>query len=99
MQRENLIALDEFCASHGIGISFIGSLQENGLIEVTRIKESSFIEADQLQKLETIVRFYYELDINIAGIESITHLLNRITSMHEEMTVLRNRLRLYESFE
>ncbi len=99
MQRENLIALDEFCANHGIEISFISSLQETGLIEVTQIKETAFIEADQLQQLEKIVRFYYELDINIAGIESITYLLNRISIMHDEMTALRNRLRLYESFE
>ena len=99
MQRENLIALDEFCANHGIEISFISSLQETGLIEVTQIKETAFIEADQLQQLEKIVRFYYELDINIAGIESITYLLNRISIMQDEMTALINRLRLYESFE
>ena len=97
MQTEYLIALDEFCASHGIEISFISSLQQTGLIEVTTIKETEFIDADQLQELEKFIRLYYDLDINLEGIESITHLLRRINSMRDEIIALRNRLRLYEN--
>ncbi len=72
MQTENLIALEEFCASHNIEISFISSLQQTGLIEITRIMETGFIDSGQLKKLEKIVNFYYELDINLEGIETIT---------------------------
>jgi len=96
MQKENLIAIDVFCANHNIEISFISSLQETGLIEITTIKETKFIDLDQLKNLEKIVRFYYDLDINLEGIETITHLLLRINSMQEEIIALRNRLRLYE---
>jgi hypothetical protein len=96
MQKENLIAIDVFCANHNIEISFISSLQETGLIEITTIKETKFIDIDQLKNLEKIVRFYYDLDINLEGIETITHLLLRINSMQEEIIALRNRLRLYE---
>jgi hypothetical protein len=97
METEYLIALDEFCASHNIEISFISSLQQSGLIEITTIKESDFIEADQLQQLEKFVRLYYELDINLEGIETINYLLNRINSLQDEITALRNRLRIYET--
>jgi hypothetical protein len=97
MQSGDLIALSEFCASHKINISFISSLQKSGLIEVVTVKESGFIDADQLQQLEKLVLFYYELDINLEGIETITHLLHRIKSLHDENTILRNRLLLYES--
>lgn len=69
------------------------------MIEVITIKENLFIDEDQLRQLEKIVRFYYELDINLEGIETITHLLQRIKSLHDENTSLRNRLRLYESDE
>jgi hypothetical protein len=96
MQKENLIAIDVFCANHNIEISFISSLQKTGLIEITTIKETKFIDLDQLKNLEKIVRFYYDLDINLEGIETITHLLLRINSMQEEIIALRNRLRLYE---
>ena len=99
MQTEYLIAVDEFCANHNIEISFISSLQQTGLIEITTIKETGFIDADQLQQLEKIIRFYYELDINLEGIETINHLLQRINSLQDEIIALRNRLRLYETDE
>lgn len=99
MHAGYLIAVDEFCANHNIEGSFITTLQQTGLIEITTIKETGFIDADQLQHLEKIVRFYYELDINLEGIETITHLLQRINSLQGEIIELRNRLRLYETRE
>lgn len=99
MQKEYLIAVEELCANHNIDISFISSLQENGLIEITTIKETGFIDAGQLRQLEKFIRFYYELDINLAGIDTITHLLHRINALRQENIALTNRLRLYESQE
>jgi len=96
MQTEYLIAVDKFCANHNIEISFISSLQQTGLIEITTIKETGFIDAGQLQQLEKFIRLYYELDINLEGIETITHLLKRVNSLQDEIIALRNRLRLYE---
>jgi len=96
MQTEYLIAVDKFCANHNIEISFISSLQQTGLIEITTIKETGFIDAGQLQQLEKFILLYYELDINIEGIETITHLLHRVNSLQDEIIALRNRLRLYE---
>ena len=99
MQTEYLIAIDEFCAIHNVDVSFISSLKQTGLIGITTIKKTGFIDADQLDRLEKFVRFYYELDINLEGIETITHLLQRISAMQEENIALRNRLRLYETNE
>jgi hypothetical protein len=96
MKTESLIAINEFCIHHNIEISFISSLQKSGLIELTTIEESLFIDADQLKQLERIVHFYYELDINLEGIETINHLLQRINSLQDEITILKNRLQLYE---
>jgi len=96
MQTENLIAVDVFCAHHNIEVSFISSLQENGLIEITTLEETGFIGTGQIQQLERFIRFFYDLDINIEGIEAITHMINRITAMQDEIVGLRNRLRFYE---
>jgi len=96
MQSEYLIAIDEFCAKHDIEVSFISSLQQTGLIEITTVEEVGFIPVDQIQQLEKFMRFYYELDINLEGIETISHLLKRVTDLQEEITNLRNRLGLYE---
>ena len=97
MNKRHMIPANEFCASHNIEISFINSLQEEGLIEITTIKETEYIHESQLHELEKIVRFYYELDINLEGIETVIHLLQRINEMQDEIMFLKNRLGLYES--
>jgi hypothetical protein len=96
MEIESLIALDEFCAKHEIEISFVDSLQQNGLIEITMIENAWFIDSKQLLQLEKFVRFYYELDINLEGIETISHLLERVNALQDELTMLKNRLGIYE---
>jgi len=96
---ENLIPADEFCSTHNIEVSFIRSLKETGLIEITTIEETVYIHTSQLQELERIVHLYFELDINLEGIETIIHLLKRINYMQDEILTLQNRLRLYESGE
>jgi hypothetical protein len=99
MKTENLIAIDVFCNNHNIEVSFISSLHENGLIELLTINEAKFIDFKQLKQIEKIIRFYYELDINLEGIETISHLLERINAMHDEIILLSNRLKLYETNE
>ncbi len=99
MQAENLIAVNEFCINHNIDISFINSLQQSGLVEITNIKETWFIDVDQLQQLEKFICLHYELDINLEGIETICHLLQRINYMQDEIISLRNRLQFYETNE
>lgn len=96
MRTRKLIAINEFCINHNVEISFVSSLQQTGLIEITTIKETEFVDTDQLRQLEKIIHFFYELDINLEGIETITHLLEKINSMQNEIIALRNRLRLYE---
>ena len=96
MQTEYLIAIDEFCVKHDIEVSFINSLQETGLIEITTIDEAGFIQMDQIRQLEKFIRFYYELDINIDVIETISHLLQRVNELQDEIVALRNRVGLYE---
>ncbi|MDD4748214.1 MAG: chaperone modulator CbpM [Salinivirgaceae bacterium] len=96
MQSENLIAIRDFCTTHNIEISFVSSLQKNGLIEITTIQETEFIHADQLPHLEKIAHLYFELDINLEGIDTIFHLLQRINTMQDEIKELRNKLRFYE---
>ena len=65
MQPESLIAIEEFCTNHGIEISFISSLQQNGLIKITTIKESGFIDAEELDaknRYETIRKLIGEME-------------------------------------
>jgi chaperone modulatory protein CbpM len=96
METENLISTDEFCALYNVEYSFVSSLQQSGLIEMTTLEERGFIPTSQLVELEKYVRLHDELDINLEGIEAINHLLQRIRTMQVEIASLKTRLRLYE---
>jgi len=89
---ENLIAATDICMYHDVEYTFISSLQEAGLVELKMVNHTTFIPESELQKLEKMIRMHHELEINIAGIEAIIHLLERVEQMQEEMRVLRNRL-------
>ncbi len=96
MQSNELIPAEEFCTYYKIQLSFINNLSQFGLIDITSVEERSYIPQSQLQKLEQIIRLHHDLDINLEGIDAITHLLDRVKSLQSEITVLRNRLSLYE---
>lgn len=96
MRTESLIAVKQFCVYHEVEDTFITELQHAGLIEVKVINKDHYIPESELQKLEKLIRLHNELDINTAGIEAISHLLQRLEDIQEEMRQLRNRLNAYE---
>jgi hypothetical protein len=92
MNTETMISASEFCIHHGIELTFIHSLKEYGLIDVLDIDDKPFLSAAELDRVEMFVRFHYQLDINLEGIETITHLLDRMKQMQEQITQLKNEL-------
>jgi len=97
MESENMIPASEFCLYHNIELSFIYSLNELGLIDITNIEENIFVPVSQLKHLEQLIRLKQEMDINIEGIETITYLLQRIKYMQLNIVQLTNRLSFFES--
>jgi chaperone modulatory protein CbpM len=93
---KGLIATNDFCTYHQVEYTFIHSLSEAGLVEITVVDQTEYIPETQLQKLERMIRLHHELEINVAGIEAIAHLLSRVEGIQEEMRLLQNRLRRYE---
>jgi chaperone modulatory protein CbpM len=96
MENADMVMLDDFCASHRLEISFIHSLEENGLIETVAVNQALYITSNDLPKLEQITRLHQDLNINPEGIDAINHLLKYIEEMKQEIVHLRNRLRFYE---
>ncbi len=97
MQHEDLIPANEFCTLYNIEYSFISSLQQYGLIHVTTIHETGFIPISELNTLEKLVRLHYDLEINLEGIEAITHLLEKVEDLQDEISTLRNKLKFHET--
>ncbi len=97
METEQMIPVSEFCIYHNIELSFIYSLNESGLIDITSIEEKIFVPVTQLKHLETLMRLKDEMDINIEGIETISYLLQRMNDMQHLILQLHNKLAFYES--
>jgi len=96
MDKEHLIPAQLFCTYHEVEISFVSSLNEYGLIHTTRIDEEDYIDETELEKLERLTRLHNELEVNLQGIDVISHMLERMQQMQEELRVLREKVKFYE---
>ena len=76
--QTDLIIINDFCDRCHVDPSFIMELEEDGLIEVRVIDEERYLPTSQLAELERYTHLYYDLSINIAGIDAIHHMLERI---------------------
>jgi chaperone modulatory protein CbpM len=92
MEQEELIPAEDFCLHHNIEYSFISSLENSGLISITSVKSSAYLQSDDLYKLEKFVHLHYDLDINIEGIETINYLLEKMEDLQREIVSLRNKI-------
>lgn len=76
---------------------FLDALHSSGLIEVVIEEEDRYIEYDYLQEIEQFVRWYYELEINIEGIEALHHMLQQVRDLQSDVERLRSELKFYKS--
>ena len=97
MKTKNLISTQVICSQYEIEISFVDALHKMGLIHIEIIEQSEFIHQDQISDLEKIIRLHNELNVNLEGIDIVFNLLEKERALQHELTILRNKLRLYEN--
>lgn len=98
MQTE-LIIVSDYCLKCHIEPSFIDLLDEVGLISVRTEGGEHYLFVSQLPELERYSRMYYDLSINLEGIDAIHHLLDRMDGMRREIDLLRRQLLLHRRSE
>ncbi len=96
MDTQELIIVEVFCEEYQIEINLINDLEEFGLIETTIQNKNKYIDINQLERIEKIMRLQNDLNINNEGIEAVLGLLDKIDILNQEIRYLRNRLDLYE---
>lgn len=96
MENTQLIPAAVFCTSHNIEITFLQNLQDSGLIEVKKEAEEYFVQIEQIRAIEKLIHLHYELEVNLAGLEVIHHLLQREEEKYKELIGLRNKLAFFE---
>lgn len=94
--NSELIIIREYCIQNQVEPDFIIQLENEGLIQVSIIEEERYIHISQLKHLDQYVRWYYDLSINVAGIDVIQNLLDKIDDMQEEILRLKEQLKLMD---
>tara|TARA_R100001377_G_C3188019_1_gene109370 strand:- start:1358 stop:1657 length:300 start_codon:yes stop_codon:yes gene_type:complete len=90
MDTKNVITITEFCQHYKIPESFIMSLNEYELVQLATENETPCIYVTEIQTIEKLIRFHFELDINIEGIHAISNLLNKLERLQEDVRILTN---------
>jgi chaperone modulatory protein CbpM len=95
--ENQLITVEAYCTYHHTEPNFIDELERGGLLTITVMDDNRFIDYDQLQQLERYTRLYYDMDINVPGIDAIDNLLNKVQQLQQEIEDLRHRLEVYQA--
>ena len=96
MPDEEIIPIETFCSYYQVERSFIETLESHGLISISYKENQRFIPREEVVELEKYSRMYYELNINVEGIDALNHLLEKIKQLQQETELLKARLRIYE---
>lgn len=96
MSTEPLILIEQYCLHEELDITFVEALTARGLLQVVVQEQRNYIAPEHLPRLEQLARLHYELEINLEGLEAISHLLARVDHMQQDLRTLEERLRLYE---
>lgn len=91
MEKE-LILIKDYCEKSCAEPEFIIRLEDEGLIETEIYDNLKYISHTQLGNLDMFTRLYYELSINVEGIDVINNLLGRMRQMEQELNTLRRQL-------
>ena len=94
--QNDLIIITDYCSQCNIEPDFVLMLGEDGLINIEYIDNTRCFPASQRNDLERCAHLYYDLSINIEGIDAIRHLLNRVESLQKRVRFLENELRFYK---
>ena len=94
--ENQLIPAQPFCVHYNIEVQFLHTLQDYGLLRVTTVNETAFIDAEDLSDVEKIVHLHQDLDINLEGIDAILQLLKRLQQTEDQLALTQARLRIYE---
>ncbi len=92
MEEVKKISVEQCCIHYSIETSFVQQLDDHGLIVLSYSGEKAFINYEQLGDLERYINLHYDLEINMAGLETIRHLLHRMQSLQNEVRRLQNEL-------
>ncbi|NNC70528.1 MAG: hypothetical protein HKN90_06890 [Flavobacteriaceae bacterium] len=97
MSENQLITIEQICTNYGVPNSFIDSLREYELIEIITTSNVQCVHHDEVVHIEKMMRMYYDLNINMEGLDVVRRLLHQVETLQNEVNKLNNRLKNFEA--
>ena len=90
------IEIEEFCTHHGIQVTLVREFADFGLVHLEEQEKKALVPADEIEKLERMIRLHSELGINKEGLEIILNMRDQLLNLNSELETIRYRLRQLE---
>ncbi|KIA82370.1 MerR family transcriptional regulator [Kaistella solincola] len=82
------ISREELVKIYNVEITFFDSLEEAGLVSPVTENEIKYLLYDELPAFERFTNWYYDLEVNLPGLEIISHLLEKMEKLQSENRTL-----------
>ncbi len=96
MATNALIPAHDFCVHHQVEITFLYDLAQRDLIEIITVEQATYVQPDQLARLEKLVRLHQELCIHPDDLDIVSNLLEQVEHLQPQLAYLQTRLHFYE---
>lgn len=83
------ISREELVRIYNVEITFFDSLEEAGLLKTETENNIKYLMFDELSTFEKFTNWHYDLEVNLAGLEVLKHLLDQLERLREENLTLR----------
>ncbi|GBE15447.1 MAG TPA: hypothetical protein ENH32_03290 [Proteobacteria bacterium] len=83
--RKDILTLPETCRRLGILPADLEAIESEGLIVLERVQGEWVISLEQFERLEMVLRLERDLEINLAGIDVILDMRDRMDQMRREV--------------
>lgn len=78
------ISREELVRIYNVEITFFDSLEEAGLLKTETENDIKYLMFDELSTFEKFTNWHYDLEVNLAGLEVIKHLLDQLEKLQQE---------------
>ncbi len=81
---EQRISREDLIKIYNVELSFFNDLAKSGLIRTEINDQVSYLLYEELPTFEKFANWHYDLDINMAGLEVIHSLLEKLNTLQQE---------------
>ncbi|HKJ06244.1 MAG TPA: chaperone modulator CbpM [Flavobacteriaceae bacterium] len=96
MDFDELIEIREVLTRYKVNNDFITCIEQCSIIDYVEQNNTRYIYVKHIPKVEQIIRLHNDLNVNMEGIEAISHLLDRIENLQNKLRIVEQKLKIYE---